>query len=186
MAVEPADNDTTELDLDSMVHGFPHLSPEGGAMMAQAAMVCLDRQGHRSGVLLGVDGAFRARFSLSWSKTVTRAMRRFWGDLEEATQQGAYAVAILLIRALTGYTVIERSRKGTGFDWWLGAEDNLFQGKARLEVSGVLRGTPRAINSRIKARIGRTRQSDNMALTAYVVVVEFGTPRAKVVQRFIK
>jgi hypothetical protein len=49
--------------------------------------------------------------------------------------------AILLMRALTGYTVIERSRKGTGFDWWLGTEDNLFQGKVRLEVSGILRGT---------------------------------------------
>ena len=92
-------------------------------------------------------------------------------------------MAILLIRALTGYTVIERSRKGTGFDWWLGTEDNLFQGEGRLEVSGILRGTTRRINSRIKARMGQTRQSDNLALTAYVVVVEFGTPRAKVMQR---
>lgn len=41
----------------------------------------------------------------------------------------------------------------------------------------------RRINDRIKARMGQTRQSDQMALTAYVVVVEFGTPRAKVVQR---
>ena len=109
--------------------------------------------------------------------------RRFWNDLEEATQHGAYAVAILLVRALTGYTVIERSRKGTGFDWWLGTEDNLFQGKARLEVSGILHGTTRRINGRIKARVGQTTQSDNLALPAYVVVVEFGTPRAKVVQR---
>jgi hypothetical protein len=92
-------------------------------------------------------------------------------------------VAILLIRALTGYTVVERSRKGTGFDWWLGTDDNLFQGKARLEVSGILRGTRRRINSRIKARLAQTSQSDNLAVTAYVVVVEFGTPRAKVVQR---
>src|ERR1700680_191776 len=83
----------------------------------------------------------------------------------------------------TIYTVVERSRKGTGFAWWLGTEDNLFQGKARLEVSGILRGTTRRINSRIKARIGQTRQSDNLALTAYVVVVGFGTPLAKVVQR---
>ena len=152
-------------------------------MLAQAAVICLDHEGHMAGVRLGVNGAFTAPFALSWSETLTEAKRRFWNDLEEATQQGAYAVAILLIRALTGYTVIERSRKGTGFDWWLGTEDNLFQGKARLEVSGILRGTTRRINSRIKARMGQTRQSDSLALTAYVVVVEFGTPRAKVVQR---
>ena len=151
--------------------------------MAQAAVICLDHQTHTSAVPLVVDGNFTATFSLSWSERVTEAKRRFWNDLDEATQQGAYAVAILLIRALTGYTVIERSRKGTGFDWWLGAEDNLFQSKARLEVSGILRGTPRRINSRIKARMGQTRQSDNLALTAYVVVVEFGTPRAELMQR---
>jgi len=44
-------------------------------------------------------------------------------------------------------------------------------------------GSTRRINSRLRARMGQTRQSDNLALTAYVVVVEFGTPRAKVVQR---
>jgi len=177
------ENDPTALTLDDLVHGFPHIPSERAAMMAQAAVVCLDHQAHKSAVQLVVDGYFTATFSLSWSEGVTEAKRRFWNDLEEATQQGAYAVAILLIRALTGYTVIERSRKGTGFDWWLGTEDNLFQGKARLEVSGILRGTRRRINSRIKARMGQTRQSDNLALTAYVVVVEFGTPRAKVVQR---
>ena len=152
-------------------------------MLAQAAVICLDHQTHTSAVRLVVDGAFTAPFTLSWSEEVTEAKRRFWNDLEEATQQGAYAVAILLIRALTGYTVIERSRKGTGFDWWLGSEDNLFQGKARLEVSGILRGTKRRFNSRVKARLGQTKQSDNLSLTAYVVVVEFGTPRAKVAQR---
>jgi len=177
------EKDATALTLDDLVQGFPHIPCEGGAMLSQAAAVCLDRQDHTSPVPLGVDGGFTATFSLSWSEAITESKRRFWNDLEEATQQGAYAVAILLIRALTGYTVIERSRKGTGFDWWIGTDDNLFQGKARLEVSGILRGTARRINTRIKARIGQTRQSDNLALTAYVVVVEFGTPRAKVVQR---
>ena len=132
-------------------------------MLAQAAVVCLTHQAHTPSVRLVVEGAFTAPFSLSWSEEVTEAKRRFWNDLEEATQQGAYAVAILLLRALTGYTVIERSRKGTGFDWWLGTEDNLFQGKARLEVSGILRGTTRRLNSRIKARMTQTKQSDNLA-----------------------
>jgi hypothetical protein len=177
------EKDATALTLDDLIHGFPHIPSEGGAMMAQAAAVCLDHQAHTSHVRLTVDGAFTATFSLSWSEEITEAKRRFWNDLEEATQQGAYAVAILLTRVLTGYTVIERSRKGTGFDWWLGTEDNLFQGKARLEVSGILRGTTRRLNSRIKARLRQTRQSDHLALTAYVVVVEFGTPRAKLVQR---
>jgi hypothetical protein len=144
MASLSSQNGATELALDNLVHGFPHITPEGGALMAQAAIVCLDHEAHASSVRLVVYGSFTSAFRLSWSERVSEAMRRYWNDLEEATQQGAYAVAILLIRALTGYTVIERSRKGTGFDWWLGTEDNLFQGKARLEVSGILRGGPGA------------------------------------------
>lgn len=152
-------------------------------MMVQAAVVCLADRGHASGARLTVDGSFTAAFAVTWAESATEAVRRFWNDLEEATQQGAYAVAILLIRAMTGYTVIERSRKGTGFDWWLGTDDNLFQGKARLEVSGILRGSTKRVNSRLKARLEQTRRSDEGALPAYVVVVEFGTPRAKVAQR---
>jgi hypothetical protein len=178
-----AEGDAAEISLDSLLQGFRHIPHEGGAMLAQAAMVCLDHQGHGPGVGLAVDGTFTARFSLSWSDAVTQAMRRFWNDLEEATQQGAYAIAIVLLHALTGFTVIERSRKGTGFDWWLGTEDNLFQGKARLEVSGILQGSHRRIKSRIKSRIMQTQRSDALGLPAYVVVVEFGKPRAEVVER---
>src|SRR5437870_11898799 len=104
------EKDATALTLDGLVHGFPHIPSEGGAMMAQAAVVCLDHEAHRSSVRLVVDGAFTATFSLAWSEGVTEAKRRFWNDLEEATQQGAYAVAILLICALTGYPVIEMAR----------------------------------------------------------------------------
>ncbi|HXG11135.1 MAG TPA: hypothetical protein VNK04_15350 [Gemmataceae bacterium] len=129
------------------------------------------------------DGAFRAEFCIEWSLDVTEAMRRYWADPEETTEQGAYGVAILLVRALTGLTVVERARKGMGFDWWLGSDDRLFQGKARLEVSGIRAGSLRRINSRVKAKIRQTEQSDTSGLPAYIVVVEFGTPRARVVRR---
>jgi hypothetical protein len=178
-----ADKPSEELRLDSLAHDYPNIPPEGGAMMAQAAVVCLDHQGHGPGVKLMVDGSYTGEFPLAWSQTVSGAIRRFWRDLEEATEQGAYAVGILLMRALTGYTIIERSRKGTGFDWWLGNEDNLFQGKARLEVSGILRGSRKRINARIKARIEQTSQSDDLGYPAYVVVVEFGNPQAMVHKR---
>jgi hypothetical protein len=107
-------------------------------------------------------------------------MRRYWNDLEEATEQGATGLALLLLRSLCGYTVVERSRKGTGFDWWLGTDDDLFQAKARLEVSGLLRGSNRRFNSRMTARKKQTRRSARSRLVAYVVVTEFGTPRSRV------
>src|SRR5439155_16849182 len=117
---------------------FPHIPPECGGSMAQASMVCLERQGHDPGVRLRVQGTFTATFEVNWSNAVTEAMRRYWNDPDVATEQGAYGLAILLIRSFTGYTVIERARKGTGFDWWLGDDDNLFEGKVGIEVAGIV------------------------------------------------
>jgi hypothetical protein len=181
---EPAKEDEpAPLRLDSLAGEFPHIPDVCGAMMAQAAVLCLDKHGHAPGVRLPVSGSCSALCALHWSESVTEPMQRFWNDWEEATEQAAYAVAILLMRALTGYTVIERSRKGTGFDWWLGTDDNLFQAKARLEVSGILRGTPRRVNSRLQAKSKQTRQSDSLRLPVHVVVVEFGKPQARMAQR---
>lgn len=170
----------SELMLENLIDGFPHVPAAGGALMAQAAMVCLDTRGHQSGVALSVEGIFDTNLMISWSEKVTEAKRRFWNDMDEATEHGATGVAILLMRSLVKYTVVERSRKGTGFDWWLGSEDNLFQRTARLEVSGILHGSSRRINSRIKVRLERSRRTEDATLPLYVVVVEFGKPRAKV------
>ncbi len=82
-------------------------------MLAQAAAVCLNNQAHVSQVRLVVEGAFTATFTLAWSEGMNEAKRRFWNDLEEATQQGAYAVAILLIRAYG----LHRHRKVSQRNW---------------------------------------------------------------------
>jgi hypothetical protein len=152
-------------------------------VLVQSAVLCLEGQGHKSGVLLTVQGAFSAAFRLLWSMDVTEAMRRYWNGPDEAAEQGAYALALLMLRALAGLTVLERSRKGTGFDWWLASEDNLFQAAARLEVSGMMRGSARRVNARLKERVAQTERSDPSGLTAYIAVVEFGRPAAKVVRR---
>jgi hypothetical protein len=65
----------------------------------------------------------------------------------------------------------------------LGNEDDLFQRKARLEVSGILRGDTRRINSRVREKMEQTKQSDQLSIPAYIAVIEFSTPRSKVVQR---
>jgi hypothetical protein len=180
--VESAERPSLHLALGELTTGFPHIPPECGTVLAQAAIVCLENQGHASGVNLQVDDPFLRRAVLEWSVVLTEAMRRYWNDLEEAAEQGAYGLAILLMRHLTGYTVVERSRKGTGFDWWLGAEDDLFQAKARLEVSGILRGSKRRIRSRVSAKKKQTQSSQHLLLPAYIVVVEFGAPQARVDQ----
>jgi hypothetical protein len=139
-----------DLMLSELGKGMPGITPEYGECLAQAASICLEDQKHKSGVLLHVDGNFIRKFSLIWAPT-TDQMRDCWGDVEFATEQGAYAIAALLVPTLTELTFFERSRKGTGIDYWLGSnEDLLFQKKARLEVSGIRKGNESEIRARLK------------------------------------
>ncbi len=178
-----SNDEIKKLILSELEEGMPGMTPEGGRCLAQAASICLEDQKHTSGVQLSVDGDFSLAFRLIWDVT-TDQMRRSWDDPDFTAEQGAYAIAALLISHLTGLTVFERSRKGTGIDYWLGSDgDILFQKKARLEVSGILRGGETEIRARLRQKKEQTKRSDGTALPAYVIIVEFGEPSAKVVKR---
>ena len=171
-----------ELVLESLATGFPALTSAFGNSLAEACAVCLDKHGHQNGVEMKVDGDFDEFFKLQLP-AVTSQMLRCWNDTEVTTEHGAYGIACLLIRRLTPFTVIERSRKGTGFDYWLGHENDLpFQNKARLEVSGIGKGSKRDISKRVRIKLKQTTPSDG-ALPAYVVVVEFSSPTSQMVKK---
>jgi hypothetical protein len=114
-------------------------------------------------------------------------MRRAWDDDVEATELGACAIAFLLMAELTPYTVVQRSRRGTGFDYWLGIKDNStrlpFQSSARLEVSGIRKAEN---ESMIRTRVGqkiKQVESVDRSLPAYIAIVEFSRPMNVLVQR---
>lgn len=167
------------LNLHSLNQGLPAITPAFGAAIAEAAAICLTEQTHRPGVILEVKGQFSTRFQLDW-QSVTEQARRCWNDKEYTTEQAAYGIAFLVILQLTDLTVIERSRKGTGFDYWLGNQDSNkslpFQRMARLEVSGIRQGNWSQVNARVKQKTEQTGTSDAEGLPAYIIVVEFGRP----------
>lgn len=163
--------------------GLPALTVAAGRFLAEAAAVCLESQGHVPGVTLAARAPDPVAFTLQWPE-VSDQTRRTFNDMQDATEFGACGIAILLVLALTGFTVVERSRKGTGFDYWLGHPTGLpFQNKARLEVSGILRGTEGQIAARMREKLKQTEASDETLLPAYAVVVEFSRPRAEVGKR---
>lgn len=82
-------------------------------------LVCLERFAHVSGVKLEVRGEFQQTFRLIWDSEITTQMRVSWADSDENTEFAACGIAFLVVQALTDYVVIERARKGTGFDYWL-------------------------------------------------------------------
>jgi hypothetical protein len=167
------------LNLQSLNQGLPAITPAFGTAIAEAGSVCLTDEAHEPGVVLQVEGEFSTTFKLDW-QPVTEQIQRCWNDKEYTTEQAAYGIAFLLILQLTNLTVIERSRKGTGFDYWLGIEDSaaalLFQRMGRLEVSGIRKGNLSQVNARVKQKVKQTRASDTQELPAYIIVVEFSRP----------
>ncbi|MFM7854797.1 MAG: hypothetical protein ACKO96_23435 [Flammeovirgaceae bacterium] len=75
---------------------------------------------------------------------------------------------------------IEKSRKKTGIDYWLGVEESfLLQNKIRLEVSGLRNGTDQQYNTRFDVKMDQSKKSDHTKLPAFIVIVEFNKPRIK-------
>ena len=171
------------LDLGELSKGCPAITAAYGGHLAEAGGVCLESQGHGQGVRLSVSGQVTHEHELAWPP-VTDQMLRCHNDPEVATELGAVGIAILLAKEVVGYTVIQRSRKGTGFDWWLGSDGELpFQNKARLEVSGIREGTSAQVSARVREKLRQVTPSDNTGLPAHAIVVEFGRPCAEVRQK---
>jgi hypothetical protein len=171
-------NQPQKIVTTDLAEGLPAITPSFGAALAEACAICLEGEGHSQGVEISVDGDFNAQFCLYW-QPVTAQMSRCWNDEEFTTEQAAYGIAFLIIREITELTVIERSRQGTGFDYWLGTSaidgELPFQKKVRLEVSGIRKGNSSRIKARVKQKKEQTKASDGQ-FPAYVIVVEFSTP----------
>jgi len=165
---------------------MPGLTVAHGQSLAEQAAVCFDHCGHGKGVILNVKGWKDCTYCLICPE-VTDQVRRTHNDLQVATEHGAYAVAICTVSDLTGFLIVLRSRKGSGFDYWIGRNHDsdgvCLKGKARLEVSGTLRGPTDEVERRLREKCKQTERSDSTGLPAFVVVVQFDEPLAKVVKR---
>jgi hypothetical protein len=175
---------TNGVCLSVLAAGMPGLTPASGQVLAEAAAVCLEDRKHLPGVRLARAGMMLEDLQVNWPP-IDDQDRRCYADLQEATERGACGVAILIVNKSTGLVVVERSRKGTGFDYWLAKDDYdglPFTAMSRLEVSGILFGTPAQIDTRVKQKKAQMAPTDNVA-PGYVAIVEFGQPIARVEPR---
>jgi hypothetical protein len=171
------------IDLDTLGNGIMGLTQEFGNFLLQACAVCLDSQYHSTGVQMNLStSSGNKTVNLNWSSVVDSQVKRNWSDLQEATEYGATALAIKLAEAESTSNCIERSSKGTGFDYWLGDEDDigLFQRKGRLEISGILKESrSNTIEKRVKGKTKQTTATSSTGLNAHICVVEFGNPKGE-------
>jgi len=168
------------LDIKEIYQGLPGLSKVSGNHLYESCVVCLSRHKHNSdGTYFSVYGDKKINLMLVWDNIFDEQLDRTWADQFYATEHGAVCLAILIALKMTNYTIIEKSARKNGFDYWLGEKDDiLFQKKARLEVSGIFKGTEKDVNKRYKIKVIQTNQSDLLKIPAYIGIVEFSNPIA--------
>jgi hypothetical protein len=173
------------INLETLAKGCPGLTPSKGTAMAEAASVCLIKNDHPVTVDMSLSNLYSGKALLT-RLDVDEQMSRSHADEQRAVEDGAYGVAILIMRYYEGLTVLRQSPRKTGVDWWLGREPEddtlIFNDCARLEVSGILRGDDTNVRSRVKSKMEQSKRSDGL-LPAYIVVVEFSKPESRTAKR---
>ena len=168
-----------KLSLEIIKEGMPGITPVIGNYLYENCLVSLNMSAHTSGTNLYVDGLCAKTYQLYWDGQITDQMTRSYTDDIETTEQGAVCISLLMAKQLTDYTVIERSWRGTGIDYWLGDEsDPLMQRVARLEISGIkVESETNTVSARYQQKIKQTELSDSTNLPAYISIVEFSNPK---------
>ena len=168
------------LQLSEIKKGTPGITPVEGANLFENSIVALHRGNHPSPVTLQMEGLRNEPFSLVWEDAFNERLERTYADEQSVTERAAISISVLMALKLTNYTVIERSRKGTGFDYMLGeSEDPFFMPKARLEISGIMSTTKtNTLKKRFNQKVSQTDKSDDTRLPAFISIVEFSTPKA--------
>jgi hypothetical protein len=170
-------------ELETEQHHF--LTTAAGLNFGHAASVCLESRGHGLRSNLVDEGHYKKTYAIT-RFDVTDQMKRTWNDEEFTTEQGAYGVAFLVASKEMSVKAIEKSRKKSGIDYWLGDKPEfLFQNKVRLEVSGIRNGTDGQLEDRFKDKMKQSEKSDHTKLPALIVIAEFNKPRIKTGFRII-
>lgn len=166
------------------IENIPGITQGIARNLHEAAVGCLVRQHHQSGVSMSIRGIQDILEPLYWNLEYSERMNRAYADQEEVTELGAVCLSILVALANTPYTVISRSRKKTGIDYWLAYKDSKFpfENAARLEISGIF-DNPRNVQPRLNKKIVQTCQSDATHLPVYISIVEFREPSTTIIKK---
>lgn len=143
---------------------------------AEAARVCLDRH-HASPIEFQIrdNNGDEIKMTAQWDQADERT-RSAWANDNDATEAGAYGLALAAIEEMRGLVAISRAETRTGADYYLGTPGNNLsdlENSIRFEVSGMDRGNYSAIKRRLEKKIGQAQKgASNLPAIASVVGFE--------------
>jgi hypothetical protein len=147
------------------------------AAFDEAARVCLGR--HHSSpqqMRLKDDSSDQLGTVVEWARADPRT-ENGWANKDDATQYGAYGLALAAIELTRGMVAVRRAETRTGSDYYLGfpgvVADDL-EASLRIEVSGIDSGNETAIRGRLRQKLEQAAKGKSN-LPAIATVVGFAT-----------
>ena len=173
------------LDLERIRDGFPGITPRVGEYLLEACLVCLEKQGHKTGTVLHVYGDWAIDVELRWSTAVDDQMRRAWSNQNEMTEYAAVCLVALLVNQLTPYIVLARAGIDTGIDYWLTSKSmpKIDEPNGRLEILGIFSGVTAQMAKRFQMKLIQSDQFDATNLPAIIGIAEFSKPQTRLEEK---
>jgi len=163
-----------QLEIDALETRHPGVSEGLAQSYAEAASVCLDRH-HTPPVQYDLsDNGSSYVADLQWSPASPRLLNA-WNNRDDATEFGAYGLALAAIEVTRGLVAVARAATRSGADYLLsepGQEIEDFENCLRLEVSGTDKGDVAAIGARLRAKLQQAERGES-DLPAIASVVGF-------------
>lgn len=169
------------LPLENMSNRHLGLTPEVASYYLQAACVCLDRHHEPPTDFLLNSDSQETLTVVEWNPTDDRT-KSAWANKDDATRDGAYAVALASTELSKGLVAVHRAETKTGADYYVAPIDTTsddLENWYRLEVSGTDLDEYE-VKARLKVKVEQTKKG-NSNLPALATVVGF-----KVKQIFVK
>lgn len=157
------------LDLNTRHSG---VSPGLGASYAEAARVCLDRHHTSPAEFQLRDNAAGSRANADWT-AADETLKGAWANKDDATEFGAYGLALAAIELTRGLVAVRRAETRTGSDYYLGdkiGRSQDLENSFRLEVSGTDEGRYSTIDGRLRQKLEQANKGkSNLPAIASVV-----------------
>ncbi len=174
-------------DFEHLHRRHPWLSNGLSLMLAEAARVALDRH-HKPAAtdstiatkdLTVASGGTSDTYTASWTVPTERE-RKSHANRKDATEDGAYCLAIAAVEARMEMFALGRTQQGSGADFWVDVDPHAeyldAAHRVRLEVSGTDAGAKSTMKTRLKQKTEQTqRGSVNGPAIAAVVGFQAAT-----------
>jgi len=167
------DNNIPLLPLDRMTDRHRGLTASVAGSYLEAARVCLDRHHISPKEFILENDKEESIAQVIWELTDDRT-RGAWANKDDATRDGAYALALAATELLRGMVAVHRAETRTGADYYIApANQDLedLEGCYRLEVSGT-NSDKSEVKRRLRLKLEQAKQGKSN-LPALAAIVGF-------------